>query len=224
MKKGTAKLRAAIRRRRFVKQYVLGGPGVAGNAAQSMLTAGLVKSEAYATVAGTEMMAKRETQAAIQRALDRAGATDERLMQELTRIALGDPREVQEWGEDWHRFIPSRLLDHDGAATVQSVSSDRTEVVSEHGVRVTTKLKLQQYNKVEALALLMKARGLLTYRLEHSAPGGGPIEYAVRFYLPAPARAREPVVIEIPRELPPVGTNGDAPHVENGTPPREETP
>ena len=207
MKKGTAKLRAAIRRRRFIRQYVTGGPGVAGNAAQAVIAAGLASSETYAKVAGSELLKSPQTQAAILAAMDRAGATEERIMQELSRIALGDHRDVAEWGPDWHRFVPSRLLDNDSAATVQGVESLRTERVTERGVDVTHKLRLQQYSKVEALALLVKVRGMVKYRMEHSGPDGAPIEMAVRFYLPAPARLRVPSALDA---LPAAATNGAA--------------
>ena len=206
MKRGSAKLRAMIRRRRFVRQFVNGGPDVAGRQTQAALAAGLGGTEGSAAVAATRLMQQPETQAAIRRALDVAGATDQRITEELTRIALGDPREVQEWGEDYHKFVPSRLLDNNSAATVQGVSSEKTELVSEYGVRTTTKLKLHQYDKVAALALLTKIRGMVKTKMEFTGPGGGPIEHAVRFYLPVPARTREPVVIDA-AALPPA-TNG----------------
>ena len=196
LKRGNAKLRARIRRRRFVQKFINGGPDVAGQQTKVAIAAGLGGTPGASAVAATRIMRQPETQAAIRRALDLADATDARITQELTRIALGDPREVQEWGEDWHRFVPSALLDNNGAATIQGVSSEKTESITETGVRSTTRLKLYQYDKVAALALLTKIRGMVKTKMELTGRDGGPIEHAVRFYLPAPARVREPVVID----------------------------
>ena len=196
LRRGTAKLRALIRARRFVKFYVGGKDGVAGNAAAAALAGGLAKNENSATVQGHRYLHNPIVHAEIARTLDAAGVTEDRITTELARIAFGDHRDLAEWGDDYHRLVPSRLLDEGAARSVQGVSSEKTEYVSEHGVRVTTKTKVFQHDKIAALALLTKMRGMITSRVEHTGADGGPIEHAVRFYLPAPARARTPVVIE----------------------------
>ena len=94
------------------------------------------------------------------------------------------------------RRVPSRLLSDDAAAAVAGVESTRTERVTEHGVNVTTNVKLHTRDSIAALALLTKIRGMVKTKMELTGPNGGPIEHAVRFYLPAPARVREPVVID----------------------------
>ena len=217
LRRANAKVRAAIRRRRFVQQVGTGAPDVAGHQTKAAIAAGIGGTPGASAVHATHLMRQPETQAAILRAMDLAGATEQRITAEITRIALGDPRDVQEWGEDYHRFVPSRLLDNNSAATIQGVNSEKTETITEHGVRTTTRLKLLQYDKVAALALLTKIRGMVKTKMELTGANGGPIEHAVRFYLPAPARVREPVVIEAPPALPPASTNGDgSPHTENG--------
>ena len=149
--KGNAKLRAALRRRKFVRAYLAGGEGVVGNLAGAIRAAGYrYKTNLSAASQGSKMLGRPDVRREIQRYMDREGATTERILLELSRVAFSDMRDLAEWGDDGVQVRPSRLLDDHAAATVEEVEQQPTE----HGLRVRVRL----YDKLRALELLAKIR------------------------------------------------------------------
>ncbi len=91
---------------------------------------------------------------------------EQRILEELCRIAFSDPRDLMRWGPDGVELRPSDELDAAQAAAVDEVSKGRGGVI-----------RLKKHDKVKALELLGRHLGLFADRLhaEVSGPGGSPI-------------------------------------------------
>ena len=218
MKRGTAKLRALLRRRRFLRQYLGGPPGVIGNAEAAVIAAGFTDNEGSAHVIAYRFLHHPEILAEIEKHIGKPNDETERLLRELRAIAYSRSTDIGEWDGDEYRVTPSRLLTDGQAATVQAV--EMTETTTENGTN--RKVRVQQYSKLEAIKLIALITHKLTMRHEVSGPDGKPIQHQhdhVVFYLPAPTRLRVPVVLDITPSA-----NGDTPALPptNGQPPDAE--
>ncbi len=91
---------------------------------------------------------------------------EQRILEELCRIAFADPRDLMRWGPDGVELRPSDELDAAQAAAVDEVSEGRGGVI-----------RLKKHDKIKALELLGRHLGLFADRLhaEVSGPGGAPI-------------------------------------------------
>ena len=91
---------------------------------------------------------------------------EQRILEELCRIAFADPRDLMRWGPDGVELRPSDELDAAQAAAVDEVSEGRGGVI-----------RLNKHDKVKALELLGRHLGLFADRLhaEVSGPGGSPL-------------------------------------------------
>ena len=151
-----------------------------------------------AAVTACRYLARRDVREEIAKANDCLGATSRaRLMRELEAIAFTPLSDLMTWNERGERVVKdSRLLTPQEAAAIRSVQIRETSRASENGVTIDRHVEIEQHAKVPALAMLAKLQGFIVERHELTGRDGGPIEHAVRFYLPAPARVREPVVID----------------------------
>lgn len=89
--------------------------------------------------------------------------TQERVIQELARIAFGDLRSVVEWDGKTVTLKSSKVLTDDDAATLAEVAEN------ERGVRI------KRFDKLKALELIGKHLGMFRERFEVSGPDGGKI-------------------------------------------------
>lgn len=147
--------------RRFVDEYLIDL-----NATQAAIRAGY--SEESAGSIGHENLKKPEIAERLEKRMAareaRTEVTQDRVVQELARVAFGDARRVMEWGPDGVTLIDSEELDEDAAAMVAEASQTTTQ----HGGSI----KLKVNDKVKALELLGRHLGMFNDKLTHSAEGG----------------------------------------------------
>jgi phage terminase small subunit len=147
--------------RRFVDEYL-----VDLNATQAAIRAGY--SEDSAASIGSENLRKPHIAARVEKRMAareaRTEVTQDRIVQELARVAFGDARRVMSWGPDGVTLIDSETLDDDAAALVAEAS----ETTTQHGGSV----KLKVNDKVKALELLGRHMGMFNDKLIH----GGKVE------------------------------------------------
>lgn len=152
----------------FVQEYLIDL-----NATAAAERAGYSRKTAAQT--GFENLRKPEISAAVQAAMqERArstGITQERVLNELARVAFGDKRKLMKWGPSGVSLVDSESLADDDAAQVSEVS----ETTSATG----GSLKLKTHDKVKALELLGRHLGIFTDKTELTGAGGGPIEQKV---------------------------------------------
>ena len=159
MKRGTARLRALVRARKFVRAFLAGPEGVRDNAAQSAIAAGYKPGNAVsASVQGARMANHPLVREMIARHLEREGITTQRVVHELASVALAKLSDVTEWDSDGVRVLKaSRLLDEDTLAAVQEVESLRTVEHAPDGTMQTkTHAKVRLHDKVRALDTLLR--------------------------------------------------------------------
>ena len=91
---------------------------------------------------------------------------EQRILEELCRIAFADPRELMRWGPDGVELRPSEVLSPEAAAQVSEVAEGRGGVI-----------RLKKHDKLKALELLGRHLGMFADRLhaEVSGPGGTPL-------------------------------------------------
>lgn len=144
---GTPPTRAlTAKQARFVEEYLIDL-----SATQAAVRAGY--SARTAASIGNENLRKPEISVAIAEAQKarsvRTGITADRVLQELSRVAFSDIREVLSWGPDWVKIKPSEGLSEDAAAAILRVTQTR------HG---TIRVKL--HSKLTALEILARHLGL----------------------------------------------------------------
>jgi len=128
---------------------------------------------------GPQLLGKPHVQERIQSAMRersaRTGITQDRVLQEIARVAFADPRSVMSWGPDGVVLCRSETLTDDQAAIVSEVS----QTVNESGGSIRLKLN----DKLDALEKLAKHVGLYT-----NAPPMDEERKNIVFYLPANGR------------------------------------
>lgn len=162
------------RQQRFVAEYL-----VDLNATQAAIRAGY--SAKTAESQGSRLLSNAKVAAAVQaggvKLARRLEVTQERVVEELRRIAMADIRNLFTWDEEKAAFIPSRDLTDEQAAAIASVESETIRTTNLDGsVDVKIKLKLRTYDKKGALDSLAKHLGMFIERHEHTGKDGGPIE------------------------------------------------
>lgn len=86
--------------------------------------------------------------------------TADKIIQHAAFIAFGDLRELLDWGPDGITLKDSKTLTLEQAAMVQ--------IVQAADLDYGKSLKLKPHNKLDALTLLAKIKGMLKDRVEHS--------------------------------------------------------
>lgn len=165
---------------RFVDEYLIDL-----NATQAATRAGY--SPDTANQQGSRLLANVGVGKAIADAMEqrsvRTRVTADRVLTELARIGFGDIRSVVAWrantaetgreDEDGTpetrsfnevELIGSDIIDHDAAAAIAEISQTKDGA-----------LKVKMHNKVAALQEMGRHLGV-AQRLEHSGPGGKPIQ------------------------------------------------
>ena len=154
-------IRLNPRQRLFVEAYLQ-----SLNASDAARRAGYADPE----VNSKRILEARAVQAAIEARIRERRArnphVEQRVLEELCRIAFADPRDLMRWGPDGVELRPSDELDAAQAAAVDEVSEGRGGVI-----------RLKKHDKVKALELLGRHLGLFADRLhaEVSGPGGSPL-------------------------------------------------
>lgn len=116
------------------------------------------------------------------RAADKAGATVERILEELCVIAFGDITEAVDWGD----AVAVKTDDGSGDILVQGVvmipAKDLPKRVSSAISEVAqTKegIRLKFHSKTTALEMLGRHRKMFTDKMEHGGQNGGPVTFVI---------------------------------------------
>lgn len=150
-----------LKQKRFVAEYLIDL-----NATQAAIRAGY--SSKNADKIGSELLGKTRVAEAIQKALARRAAkvevTQERVVEELARVAFGDLRGVSTWGPDGVSLKPSDELTDEQSAAISEV----VETVTKDGGSV----RIKRHDKVKALELLGRHLGMFVDKLDHTSSDG----------------------------------------------------
>ena len=188
----------AVRKRLFVRAYVTGR--TAGNGTASARAAGYRGGTKGLGIVAVRLLKKPDVREAIERALEAAGATLDRIAAEAGAMAFYTVRDLDAARRAVERGDVADLPDHVARAVVA------LEVTPG---RFGDAVRVRGADKARALELFARLRGLMPAdRRELSGPGGGPIAVAgaVTFYLPAPPRLVGDGVVVTALEA---GENGD---------------
>jgi phage terminase small subunit len=157
----------------FINEYL-----VDLNATQAAIRAGYSKETANEI--GCQNLAKVSIRQAIQKAMDlrakRTEITADRVIAELGKISFVDIRNLVTAGGHMRDL---QDLDDDTAASIQSVElvTRQTGEEDENGRKIVENVhKIRLVDKKGSLDTLAKHLKLLTDKVEHSGPNGGPIE------------------------------------------------
>jgi phage terminase small subunit len=145
----------------FVDEYLIDGNGT-----QAVIRTGCYSTDPRtAEVTAHRLLRNPKVAAAIKKAqaarAERINIQAERVLLELARIAVIDPRDLQEWDEETNTFIPSRHLTRDQAAVISGIETHTTRVKHKDGsVETRTRMKLKTHDKVAALKEIGKHLGI----------------------------------------------------------------
>lgn len=180
------------RQRLFVERYA-----IHLNGTRAYKEAGYkASSDAVARVEASKLLAKPIVASALKArqasAIQASDLTPERIMRELARIGLHDPRKLYDEDGD---LRPVHTLGDDEAAAISSIESTTSRSLDAASSenpddaktieRVLKKLKV--HDKLSALTLAMRHHGMLNDTLKVS----GSVETAVRYVANMPARGAE---------------------------------
>lgn len=159
------------------------------SASQAYVSAGYAANEGNAGRLNRNEQVRSRVEEILAEGAERAGVTVERVVRELAKIGFSDIRKVVHWtgsevadevdGEDGNggepqivvraanivRLIGSEDIDDDTAAAISEISQTKEGA-----------LKVKLYDKRAALVDLGKHLGMFKDKIEHSGPGGGPIQ------------------------------------------------
>lgn len=139
----------------FVKEYL-----VDLNTTQAAIRAGYSENSAYRI--GAELLHKTHVASAIARAIGnrnkRVEISQDKILEELANIAFGDLRDVVEWSDKGVQLKDSKELTPEQSAAISEVS----ETITASGGSV----KVKRHDKVKAIELLMRHKGMLNDKLE----------------------------------------------------------
>lgn len=169
--------------RRFVIEYLVDQNGKA-----AAIRAGYspVSAESTASVILSDPKVRATVDAALEQRAKEAGASVEEVVTILTRVAKADLRRVV---DEHGRVLPLQEIPEDLAAAISSIEVEELfgtqEAIGPRGgvrkervqIGYTTKVKLWDKNK--AAELLGKWLRMWKEQLEHSGPGGGPMQTAM---------------------------------------------
>ena len=104
-------------------------------------------------------------------ASDRNDVTEDRVIEELRRIAFLDVRELFEWDEGRAAYVPSGDLSAEVVAAVQSVKAKTTTRSVGEATETTVELDLKTYDKLAAIDKLARHLGMFTDKLDVTSKG-----------------------------------------------------
>ena len=138
----------------FVQEYLIDL-----NATQAAIRAGY--SPGSAARYAIELLNKTHVAEAIKKAMQernqRVEISQDRILEELARIAFGDLRDAVTWGKEGVKLKESAELTEDQAAAISEVG----ETVTKEGGST----RIKRHDKVKALELLMRHKGMLNDKL-----------------------------------------------------------
>jgi len=145
---------------KFIDEYLIDL-----NATQSAIRAGY--STKTAQEIGSENLSKPMIKNEIDKRLAersrRTGINQDRIINELSKIALSNIKDFAKWSDNGVEFIDSEGISNDDLCCISEISELEVET-PQGGIRRTKKLKL--YDKISALEKLGKHLGMFTNRLE----------------------------------------------------------
>lgn len=143
------------------------------NATQAAIRVGYSQKSAYST--GVRLLKSPKVQAAldaeIAKRAENSKVTQERIVEELAKIAFLDPRRFYDVAGN---LIPVCKLPPDVAAALSSIEVQ--QVGSVGGVLTEVK-KFKAIDKLGALNTLARHLGMLTDKTQVTGADGGPVEY-----------------------------------------------
>ena len=138
----------------FVQEYLIDL-----NATQAAIRAGF--SPGSAARYAVELLNKTHVAEAIRKAMQernqRVEISQDRILEELSRIAFGDLRDAVTWGPSGVSLKDSTVLTDEQAAAIAEVG----ETVTKDGGST----RIKRHDKVKALELLMRHKGMLNDKL-----------------------------------------------------------
>lgn len=141
----------------FVQEYLIDL-----NATQAAIRAGY--SPGSAARYAVELLNKTHVAEAIKKAMQernqRVEISQDRILEELARIAFGDLRDAVTWGKEGVKLKESAELTEDQAAAISEVG----ETVTKEGGST----RIKRHDKVKAIELLMRHKGMLNDKLNLS--------------------------------------------------------
>ena len=157
----------------FAQEYLvdLNATRAAQRAGYSKATAGTKGSRLLANSGVQKLI-----QAAIQKREQRIEISQDQILVELARIGFGDPREVLSWAGNSLTLKDSNELSDGAAASIAEV------------VETKQGLKVKRHDKVKAIELLMRHKGMLTDKLNLNSPEAMGIELCQEKALAAKAQ------------------------------------
>lgn len=123
---------------------------------------------------------------------EKAGVTVQRIVDELAKVGFANMQDYMRGGVDGDPYLDFCDLTRDQAAALGEVTVEDFKEGRGKDARDVRRVKFKLHDKLSALDKLGRHLGMFKERVEHSGPGGGPIQTE-----DASASAREEIASRI---------------------------
>lgn len=96
----------------------------------------------------------------------KATKTTDDIERELEKVAFSDPKNVVEWDKDGATLKGSDELDSEHSAAIESIEFTERKLGKDDGDVTLVKTKIKHHNKLRALELLGKNKGMFVEKVE----------------------------------------------------------
>ena len=146
------------------------------SASAAYAAAGYAKSDSNASRLSANEKVRERVQELLAAGAEKAGVTIQRIVDELAKVGfanMGDYLQATSGGDPF--FVYDQLSAEQKAALSEVSVEDFKEGRGEDA-RDVRRVKFKLHDKLSALEKLGKHLGMFKDKVEHSGPGGGPIE------------------------------------------------
>lgn len=99
----------------------------------------------------------------------KATKTTDDIERELEKVAFSDPKDILTWDKDGVTLTDSDELDSEHSAAIESIEFTERKLGKDDGDAMLVKTKVKHHNKLRALELLGKNKGMFADKLDINA-------------------------------------------------------
>lgn len=149
------------------------------SASQAYVTAGYAANEGNAGRLNRNERVRARIEEILSEGAEKAGVTVQRIIDELAKVGFANMADYMRGGADGDPYLDFSRLTREQAAALGEVTVEDFKDGRGSDARDVRRVRFKLHDKLSALEKLGKHLGMFKERVEHSGPGGGPIQSEV---------------------------------------------
>lgn len=143
---------------------------------QAYVIAGYTKNTGNAARLNADESVRARVEEILAAGAEKAGVTVQRIVDELAKVGFANMQDYMQANEQGDPYLDFSGLTRDQAAALGEVTVEDFKDGRGEGARDVRRVKFKLHDKLSALEKLGKHLGMFKERIEHSGPGGMPIQ------------------------------------------------